>query len=267
MSTNTKPVQFPADIFALRGVVKRAIEQFQGSPVKNMNKLNEAIAHALDFNNYDQLAAALKASDSVNLMVSTYPISFDYGDKSSQHQYIIINGVRINNDLACSSVVDYTVEDREECISNLTQFISEATSRSTKQAMMSDLAYLMTSKAEWVLSNTSNSNFFIAPDIDPERFQTACDEILAKAADYYAEQVGVASKTGLFFPDAVHEWLGDAHPVYAGQLVLIPRASLQDDTTPVGMDVKPFTEVGMIPEDYIPAYAVDGFYVPLDLRA
>lgn len=53
-------IELPKTVEELRDILKSAIAFYQGSPVKNDNKLNEALASSLNYANYDQLAAALK---------------------------------------------------------------------------------------------------------------------------------------------------------------------------------------------------------------
>lgn len=59
-TTSTTAIALPQTVDALRSAIKSAIVCYQGSPVKNENKLNEALAAALNFANYDQLSALLK---------------------------------------------------------------------------------------------------------------------------------------------------------------------------------------------------------------
>ena len=51
---------FPHNIDELRELIKASIVVYQGSPVRNNNKLNESMAKALGFCNYDHLSAHLK---------------------------------------------------------------------------------------------------------------------------------------------------------------------------------------------------------------
>lgn len=62
-------LELPKTVQELRDILKSAIAFYQGSPVKNENKLNEALASALNYANYDHLAAALKDLNDQNGLV------------------------------------------------------------------------------------------------------------------------------------------------------------------------------------------------------
>lgn len=57
---NQTKLNLPNNIDGLREILKTAIAVYQGSPVKNNNKLNESLASSLGFANYDHLSANLK---------------------------------------------------------------------------------------------------------------------------------------------------------------------------------------------------------------
>lgn len=266
--TTTPTITLPSTVTELRQALRTAIEFYQGSPVKNENKLNETLAVALNFRSYDQLAAALNAASAAECTETAvevkYPIAFEYHSKPNQH---IIIGLRIDNDLSSEGVIDYTVYSREDRIDDLHTYISESTNAASKKMMKDDLAYLMKSQAEWILESTS-TNDVIAPDLEPERFNEVCEQIRELAADHYAALVGTPTETGTYFANAEHWLTGAPHPVYAGQLVLIPRCAVEeDDELPVGMTVAKFTSADAIPDEQVAAYVVNGEYIPVDLQA
>lgn len=267
-TTSTTAVALPQTVDALRNAIKSAIVSYQGSPVKNENKLNEALAAALNFANYDQLSALLKqASQSAVSEIAPYPISFDYDGE----QYMIINGVRIEAALAHEGVVDYTVTDRQERVDDLYMWISEAQRDHYRDRsgdidlMKKDLKTLESSKEEYVLE-AYGTNGFVAGDLEPEAFNALCDEILEAAKEHYAEKVGSLSKTGKRFDHAMTYYSGDdVSELYEGELVLINEDFLEDDTLPVGMVASRY--VSPIPEGFIAAYqGALGEYVPVYLR-
>lgn len=260
MTTST--FALPKTAVELRAAIKTAITFYQGSPVKNDNKLNEALAVSLGLRNYDQLAAQLATEKEV-ATTTPYPISFDYEGE----QQIIINYVRIDTELTHNEVVAYTVSSREDRISDIRGWIAEAqydhNRRHDVTLMQEDLDTLLASEDEYVLE-AIGTNGFIAGDVNPVEFNQACDKMLAAAAAYYQELVGTPSKTGTRYTD-LYTYYGndDISEVYAGELVLIQERFLSDGELPIGMAVKKFT--GTVPHGYVAAYAgSEGEYVPVD---
>lgn len=267
MSKNTTAaLALPGDITGLRTAIKAAIEHYQGSPVKNDNKLNESLAAALNFANYDQLAAQIAPSDTENT-VEPYAIDFDYdGD-----QYLIINGVRMEADLAHEGIVDYTVTDRLERIGNLRQWIVDAARSNEPRRkadiplMQADLDTLLASKEDFVLE-AYGTNGFIAGDLEPVAFNAICDEMIARAKAHYAEKIGELTKTGRCYTEATAYYSGEpVSEVYENELVLINEDFLADDKLAIGMVVQRYT--GQISEGFMVAYAgAFGEYVPIYLN-
>jgi len=257
---NNSSINLPSSVSALRAALKVAIEHYQGSPVKNENKLNETTAVALGFQNYDQLAALLDGPGEVE----TYAIDFDY----TGGQQMIINGIRIDNDLVHDGVLAYTVSDRLERISDIRMFIGEAQRDSKRSSgvllMQADLDTLLASEEEYVLEAYGTSGF-IAADLDPERFNKTCDEMIEAASEYYNKQIGELTKTGKLIADAFTYYGADAvSDLYENELVLIKEDRLADDKLPLGMPVYPYK--GTVPEGYVAAYTGSfGEYVPITL--
>lgn len=250
-------MKLPQNATQLRDAIKAAIEFYQGSPVRNENRLNEALAKSLNFENYDQLAVHIKAS----VPIEVYEVEFDYSDE----QTLIINGVRIDTDLAHNEIVAYTVVDREDRIMDLRQYIAEAQCDPQRAhdvtLMQDDLDVLRKSDAEWVLEAVG-TNRFIAPE--PELFNETCEEMLEKAAEHYQEIAGASKKSGQLVEDA-YTYYGDdpVIDVYTSELVLIKEVYLRDGKLPLGMSVKKFE--GKVPDDYVAAYPGSlGEYVPIE---
>lgn len=254
-------INLPQSTDQLRNIIKTAIEFYQGSPVKNENKLNESLAQSLGFKNYDQLAAIIKTSTPIE----TYDIEFDY----SGEQTLIINGIRIDTQLAHEEIVSHTVVEREDRIVDLCQYIAEAQHDPRREydviLMKEDLETLNKSKAEWVLEAVG-TNGFIAPDLEPELFNKTCDEMLEAAAAHYQEIAGAPQKSSRLIENA-YTYYGDdpVTDVHVSELVLIKETFLRDEKLPIGMMIEKFQ--GEVPEDYVAAYpSSTGEYVPIEFE-
>lgn len=102
-------VELPKTIQELKDTLKSAIAFYQGSPVKNENKLNEALASALNFANYDHLAGAIKRLNDGNQLaplrdlyisiyenfgkapIAIYPAGYDGRRKSESYWVVFEN--------------------------------------------------------------------------------------------------------------------------------------------------------------------------------
>ena len=122
-------ITLPSNVNELRAAIKSAIEFYQGSPVKNENKLNEALAVALNAGNYDRLHALVSQAPAQT--ASTYPISFD----SHGEQFIIINGVRIDSGLAHDCVIPFTVRERDDVACSIKTRFAVPNEHHTKPSM------------------------------------------------------------------------------------------------------------------------------------
>ena len=257
-------IVLPSTVSALRDVIRTAIEHFQGSPVKNENKLNETLAVSLGFQNHDQLSPLLAVTpEKDDEDIETYRIDFD----SEGDQQLVINGMRIDVDLVHEEVVAYTVADREDRIHDLRMFISEAQDDSMRSGdvplMQSDLDSLLASNEQWVLEEYG-TNGFIASDSEPKEFNEACDEMMEAAADYYKNSVGELSKTGGVL-EASSYYSGDPiEGLHSGELVLIKANRLSDDELPLNMPVYKYE--GEVKEGYIAAYKGACEYIPVEME-
>ncbi len=253
-------LNLPKNTYQLRAAIKTAIEFYQGSPVKNNNKLNEALAASLGLKNYDQLAPQTLELES---NIATYHITFD-------SECNIINGVRIDTDLVHEEIISHMVSDREDRISDIRQFIGEAISDYSRDRsndiylMQQDLDTLLASKEEYVLEAYS-TNGFIAADLEPELFQKTCDEMLEAAAEFYKNRIGELTKTGVLYEDACTYFGNHDVRVYSDELVLIKESYLSDGNQPIGMAVEKYN--GNVPDNYIAAFAgTFGEYIPVELN-
>lgn len=70
-----KKFQLPTSFSELSIIVKGAIEHYQGNPVKKENKLNDAIAHGMDFRSRQQLAASVKEAEEASSTLISAPYS------------------------------------------------------------------------------------------------------------------------------------------------------------------------------------------------
>tara|TARA_B100000700_G_scaffold331622_1_gene466189 strand:- start:2114 stop:2665 length:552 start_codon:yes stop_codon:yes gene_type:complete len=165
---NTQKIELPSDVSELQSMLKNAIEHYQGSPVKNQNKLNETTAIALGFKNYDSLSAELNKEE-------LEPISAHYGN--SPVVTTIINGTEIDDSIFEDELVGYKLEDRENLIDDLIMFISEGTRPSDLYLMKEDLAMLMQWEDEYIFS-AIGTNDYVSPSKNTEEFNKICQDIL-----------------------------------------------------------------------------------------
>lgn len=201
---NTKPL-FPNNAPEFRAALKRAIEHFQGSQVSNENKLNESMARALGYSNYNKLSPVLDeyadnvASGKLRIeyiegddskdhepTISTLRIDFDYNLGCSGDQEIIIGDARVPMSLAHDGVIAITVFDRKDKLKDLYGYALEARNfgRSTDLHLMNqDIEYLERSNEEYVLEYYG-TNGFVAADVEPDVFNQECLKALKAAQKY-----------------------------------------------------------------------------------
>lgn len=180
-------IQFPSNITDFQQALKIAIEQYQGSPVKNQNKLNEVTAQSLGLANYDTLASMLNkvTTDEEH---QAFPIGVFYSNSDNEY---VIEGETISQD--AEEEIDYSFTDREDHISNLIMWISEAErdhSRSHDAILMKkDLQALMSLEDEIILSSLS-TNDYVSPSENIEEWNELCENLLEaqKAINYQTEK-------------------------------------------------------------------------------
>jgi hypothetical protein len=106
--------------------------------------------------------------------------NFEFDGK--EQQYIItecnstyyINEIPIENDVFSNELVDYRIENREELINSLIDWIGEAKG-SDKQLMKDDLKMLMRIEDRFILSSISTNHYLYG---DSEQFNEECENIL-----------------------------------------------------------------------------------------
>lgn len=253
-------LNLPSTPVELRNAIKLAIEHFQGSPVKNENKLNESLAKALNFNSYDQLAPYMVTEE----MVDTYTVELVYRFKGYLY---LIGDCLIGDELSGEEVISYSIVEREERINDLHGFIAEALHDRSREhsvvEMKKDLEFLVKSDETYVLESVSTSGF-LAADLTPREFNEACDEMLQQASDYYSEKVGGFTKTGKVIEDVTPFYSGEVAPdaVYEGEVVLIDDTLLGYELH-IGMAVEKFG--GKVPEGYVAAIkGTNGYYTLIE---
>lgn len=189
--SNQKTIQLPTTTNELREAIKTAIEFYQGSPAKNENKLNEALAASLNLANYDTLSALLKEDvKEVEKTKWIYDIERNMG-------FSLINDVKINENVFDNVDVAFCIVDKDDRIDEMYRWIGENLNDSSKAYMVSQwkelIAYLERSKEEYVLEGIENSEF-IAFDLEPKEFNEACAEILEANEKYKTENHKLAEK-------------------------------------------------------------------------
>ena len=93
--------------------------------------------------------------------------------QDSNYNYYI-NGVKINDEVFSEDRVDYRIEDREDFINTLIDWISEAKGND-KQLMKDDLTMLMNIDDKYILSSMSYNDYLFG---DSEEFNQECENIL-----------------------------------------------------------------------------------------
>ncbi len=166
----------PQNTTDLRSVIKTAIELYQGSPVKNENKLNEVLAKSLNFPNYDSLAPIIKEEQDESNEVAIQ-IPFVYIDDRNN---VTIEDYEIDEEIFDEQKVNYVLRTTEELIDDLYDYIGEASRAnrdSDRTLMIEDVRYLHTLKDEFVFSSVETNEYIAASD-NPERFVEICKEII-----------------------------------------------------------------------------------------
>lgn len=85
-----------------------------------------------------------------------------------------INGVKIDEDIFSDEKVEYRIEDREDLIDTLINWISEA-KESDKYLMKQDLKMLMSIKDNYILSSMRTNDYLYG---NSEEFNLECENIL-----------------------------------------------------------------------------------------
>jgi hypothetical protein len=166
------PITLPTTPDSLKEAIRTAIEFYQGSPAKNENKLNEALARALHYANYDQLSPNLSK---IKEDIKIHKVCWNN-----------INNIEINDfyidDAVLYDIVGYALIDRENQIFELYSSISEASGHE-KELMIDNQKYLFSLDDIYLFSRCSTNKFVAASDA-PEAFNKICEDILAAQKEY-----------------------------------------------------------------------------------
>jgi len=90
---------------------------------------------------------------------------------------IYINGEVINDEIFTQEKCGYVVEERDETINNLINWISENSSNHERELMKDDLKYLMSCTDKYLFSDVS-TNSYILEETDICVFDNICEDIL-----------------------------------------------------------------------------------------
>lgn len=242
-------IVFPTTTDQLRQALQCAIEHYQGSPVKNANKLNECLAKSLGFANYDQLAAQLHCHEDPSTNAYTTNVLNVLGKRYMEIKDVSRNTcIIIDDELADDGHLTHVLADREDRVITLREWIGEASraGRTYDVAVMeADLETLKKSDDEYVLE-AYGTNGFVAGDTHPQEFNQICDDIIEHARNHY-NALYPTSKSGALYPYAhvvpANGKLIQICEVYEGEMHMIPDQLFSGDVTYlVGSSVIPFDE-------------------------
>lgn len=171
---NSEKVNIPKNIEDLKEVLKLGIENFQGSPVVNKNKLNESLAYSLGFDNYDQLSANLKKYNSFKIELNNESDFFINGEKISHlifeeemHEYFIINRIqRIHDIYGYISDLGFSEHDNIN-----------------RKYMQQSLDFLISIDDDYLYESNRNGTDLVACSDDPEKFNDISEDILSLNKD------------------------------------------------------------------------------------
>ena len=180
MTNTNNLIAMPQTIEAYKDSLKKAIEFYSASPVKNNNKLNESLAKSLDFKNYDTLSALLKNNSlkaPLKISSNSY-LNIKYDISISDDNETSINGILINEKLFDEEIVRYNVRTREEIVDFIISSISEANIYNAN-LMKEDLRFLFSIEDEFVF-NSIETNKYIAYSQDPKEFNEIAESIIVE---------------------------------------------------------------------------------------
>lgn len=180
MTNTNNLIAIPQTIEAYKDSLKKAIEFYSASPVKNNNKLNESLAKSLDFKNYDTLSALLKKNSlkaPLKISSNSY-LNIKYDISISDDNETSINGILINQKLFDEEMVRYNVRTREEIVDFIISIISEA-SIYNANLMKEDLRFLFSIEDEF-LFNSIESNKYVVYSEKPKEFNKIAESIIVE---------------------------------------------------------------------------------------
>lgn len=159
----TKSIKLPASITEFKSALKKGIEAYSESPVKNKNKLNECTAIALNLYNQDTLSAVKIITPNLNPFVATIN-SFDE---------VVINGVIIDDELFEEEVLKYVLRDRNEIIDDIFDYLP-GQNKINSELIRENIKFLATLKDEFIFISIED-NSYIERSSEPEKFDKQCE--------------------------------------------------------------------------------------------
>lgn len=163
----TTSIQLPKTVNEFQAALKKGIEAYSESPVKNKNKLNESTAIALGYKNKDTLSALQNKTKKTD--------NIKYSAIIEDNDDIYINDVLINETLFLEEILKYTVRTVEELIDLIIHYIEN-----TKQdidVLKEDLCYLKSLEDEFVFTSIE-TNKYIALSDNPDEYHQLCELFL-----------------------------------------------------------------------------------------
>lgn len=174
-------VNFPRVAEEMRAALKAGIEFYQGSPVKNLNKLNESLAAALGVRSYDALSALLKPAP-----VARFSIKLeDNGDVFMSNESIHYE--HIHDTVFDNEMVAYKVCNKLDLLDDLWQYRGMGSLIRDHQVIQADIELLRSNifrNDDCILSSIS-TNHYISRHVEPELFDQICNEMLKHSRALY----------------------------------------------------------------------------------
>lgn len=167
-------VKLPTTVEEFTAMTKIAIEHFSQSPVKNLNKLNESVAHALDVKNQDTLSS-LKVKPAYNEAVIPAYLN---------NRKTFINHVEINSFIINEDLVPYKLIERLDAIGCMNSLLSQINERpkTLDPRRKGDIAQIKVGLEKlhglcdkFVFLSTLSCES-ISPSVDKIRFNKICDD-------------------------------------------------------------------------------------------
>lgn len=169
-------------------------QQFQDALKKIMDLLGvttgDVASHHFTFGDYDWSLMSIEERTGriekylINEIQSLNDIPLESEDRVTplyvalDHGTVTIDGTEINDSVFYYGNVDYNFVDRKIQIDNLCSWIGESNDEYQRNLMLDDLQTLRSWDDDIILSS-ANTNEFISPTHDTEKFNEICHEILS----------------------------------------------------------------------------------------
>lgn len=176
-------INLPTSVETYRESLRQGIAFYQGNPVKNENKLNEAVAIALKQNNYDTLSKLMSYEETYE--TAKFTIYID--DENN----CFVNDQLINPeffDVFDEQLVEYKISRRDEEIDLVIESLP-ARRDDQKELLTSALKTLCGSsleKQEFILVSIDYLNDYLAPNYKVAQFNEFCSSLLEKNKEFAA---------------------------------------------------------------------------------